>query len=158
MSEDHNNRPLIPNANNLPNVWDVEFTRELRRLVRDEPDPRWEADEESRRVRRYWDAALASDEATGQNDAEIAESYWERMFLDDDNNVLYADVDAWNHPVFQEFTGRYWHGRQALPFLLPNNRDNNNNNNNNGSGTGGPGPVRGTSNDPLCVLFSGNQD
>lgn len=115
--------PRVPKTDGRPPVQSVEFIRELRRLVRDVPDTRWEADEESRRVRAYWDNTLEYDEDVYQvgqpRDADMADLWFGRLFIEEDDFYT-DDPAAWNHPVFQEFLSRWWHPATILPVFAPN--------------------------------------
>lgn len=121
-SSDQSNE--VPNPDGRPPVNSVEFIRAFRSLVED--DPRWERDEASRRARDYWREILLEDHEQLtltytddlSRDADIADTWFNRFFIEDTAFDL-DNREAWNHPIFQEFLGRWWHPGTRLPVLAP---------------------------------------
>lgn len=115
----------LPNPQGLPPVQSVEFIRALRTLLADES--RWGNDEYGQRSRTYWfellsdDTQRVEDSDEVRRDTELADLWFQRLFVEGEGATYFHldNPEAWNHPAFQEFLGRWWHPGTRLPILAP---------------------------------------
>lgn len=115
----------LPNPQGLPSVQSVEFIRALRTLLADES--RWGNDEYGQRSRNFWFELLNDDtqrvESSDEShrDTELADLWFQRLFVEGEGATYFHldNPEAWNHPAFQEFLGRWWHPGTQLPILAP---------------------------------------